>query len=37
MVLRAREADPPDQAENARETVRGPRSRETKTLHPLLS
>jgi len=25
MVLRAREADPPDRAENARETVRGPK------------
>ena len=34
---RAREADPPDRAENGRETVRGPKSRETKTLHPLLS
>lgn len=27
MVLRAREADPPDRAENARETVRGPKTR----------
>ena len=27
MVLRARETDPPDRAKNARETVRGPRTR----------
>ena len=35
MVLRARETDPPDRAENAGETVRGPKTRETSTLQSL--
>ena len=35
MVLRARDTDPPDQAENAGETVRGPKTRKTSTLQSL--